>query len=51
VHPFWDWNSLLGSRPELMAFQEQRGRLRPATTFDLARRLVSTVENCRRDAS
>jgi hypothetical protein len=50
VHPLWDWNMLLQTRPELAAFQQRHGRVRPATTFDLARRLVSTVENCRRDA-
>jgi DEAD/DEAH box helicase domain-containing protein len=50
VHPFWDWNSLISARPELVAFQEQYGRVRPVTTFDLARRLVSTVEKCRRDS-
>jgi hypothetical protein len=49
VHPFWDWNVLLSLKPELAAFQERHGRLKPATTFDLARRLVSTVEMCRRD--
>ena len=51
VHPFWDWNAVLRLRPELVTFQEKNGRLRPATTFDLARRLVSTVERCRIDAS
>jgi DEAD/DEAH box helicase domain-containing protein len=47
VHPFWDWNRLLMSRSDLRDFFEQRGRIVPATTFDLARRLVFTVERCR----
>jgi hypothetical protein len=51
VHPFWDWNSVLSLKPELSSFQERQGRLKPATTFDLARRLVSTVEKCRREGA
>jgi hypothetical protein len=47
VHPFWEWNSVLKIQPELIEFQQRRGRIKPATTFDLARRLVSTVEMCR----
>jgi DEAD/DEAH box helicase domain-containing protein len=47
VHPFWDWNSLLAARANLVNFAEEHGRIVPASTFDLARRLVSTVERCR----
>ncbi|MGX9574205.1 DEAD/DEAH box helicase [Mesorhizobium sp. f-mel] len=48
IHPFWDWERLLVDRPALSAFGDANGRLIPATTFDLARRLVSTVELARR---
>jgi hypothetical protein len=48
IHPFWDWNWLLEHRVKLASFPE---RLVPATTFDLARRLASTVERCRRGNS
>jgi DEAD/DEAH box helicase domain-containing protein len=43
VHPFWDWEYLRDSRPELSDFCDDR-IVRPATTFDLSRRLASTVE-------
>jgi len=48
IHPFWDWERLLVDRAALTAFGDANGRLIPATTFDLARRLVSTVELARR---
>lgn len=47
VHPFWSWNWLLSNRPTLRNFTETRGRVVPATTFDLGRRLVSIVERSR----
>lgn len=46
IHPFWDWNSVLQRRPALADFAMDR-RIASATTFDLARRLVTTVERCR----
>jgi Lhr-like helicase len=47
VHPFWSWERLLENRDELVAFGDANGVLVPATTFDLSRRLVSTVERAR----
>lgn len=47
VHPFWSWERLLEDRDELVAFGDANGALVPATTFDLSRRLVSTVERAR----
>jgi DEAD/DEAH box helicase domain-containing protein len=47
VHPFWNWDRLLEDRDELTAFGDANGALVPATTFDLSRRLVSTVERAR----
>jgi hypothetical protein len=49
VHPFWDWDSLLSKKLALSDFATEHS-VRPATTFDLSRRLVSTVDNCRRTA-
>jgi hypothetical protein len=46
VHPFWDWDWLLENRPALRTFAA-RQRVVPATTFELSRRLVSTLERCR----
>jgi hypothetical protein len=50
VHPFWDWNTVLELKPDIAEFQQRNGRVKPATSFDLARRLVSTVEKCRSDS-
>lgn len=47
VHPFWDWDYLRQSRPALIKFEGGHGSLRPATTFDLSRRMASTVERIR----
>lgn len=47
VHPFWSWERLLEDRDDLVAFGDANGTLVPATTFDLSRRLVSTVERAR----
>jgi hypothetical protein len=47
IHPFWDWDAVLSDKPALADFATEH-TVRPATTFDLARRLVSTVDNCRR---
>lgn len=47
LHPFWSWERLLEDRDELVAFGDANGALVPATTFDLSRRLVSTVERAR----
>lgn len=44
VHPFWDWDHLVGNLPELSDFIDAQERVLPATTFDLSRRLASTVE-------
>jgi hypothetical protein len=50
VHPFWDWDSVLSKKLALTDFATEQS-VRPATTFDLSRRLVSTVDNCRRSAA
>jgi Lhr-like helicase len=50
IHPFWDWNSVLQSRPALADFAMET-HIAPATSFDLARRLVNTVERCRSGAA
>jgi Lhr-like helicase len=47
VHPFWDWDAVMSDRTGLADFAMDH-EVRPATTFDLARRLVSTVDSCRR---
>jgi DEAD/DEAH box helicase domain-containing protein len=44
THPLWDWTHLLNSHEGLSDFARERGRVRPASTFDLSRRLASTVE-------
>lgn len=44
VHPFWDWKNLLETRSELADFVFDQERVLPASTFDLSRRLASTVE-------
>lgn len=47
VHPFWDWEHLKRSRPELSEFERSQVSVRSATTFDLSRRMASTVEKIR----
>lgn len=47
VHPFWDWHYLRESRSDLERFTSSQERVLPATTFDLSRRLASTVERIR----
>ncbi|MEL0585394.1 MAG: hypothetical protein AAES65_11015 [Candidatus Thiodiazotropha sp. (ex. Lucinoma kazani)] len=44
IHPFWDWSHLLEQRTELADFKNSGNHVYPATTFDLSRRLASTVE-------
>jgi len=44
IHPFWDWSYLLAERTELEKFIQRGNDVRPATTFDLSRRLALTVE-------
>ncbi|MBW9267605.1 MAG: DEAD/DEAH box helicase [Candidatus Thiodiazotropha sp. (ex. Lucinisca nassula)] len=44
IHPFWDWSYLLEERTELIEFKNSGNQVYPATTFDLSRRLASTVE-------
>ncbi len=44
IHPFWDWSYLRRERSELAEFIRSGNDVRPATTFDLSRRLASTVE-------
>jgi DEAD/DEAH box helicase domain-containing protein len=46
VHPFWNWDWLLDNRSKLRAFATTHNVV-PATSFELTRRLVSTVERCR----
>lgn len=46
VHPLWDWDRVFGRIPELAEFAASN-QVRPATTFDLARRPVSMVERLR----
>ncbi|TFH87769.1 DEAD/DEAH box helicase [Billgrantia azerbaijanica] len=50
VHPFWDWEMLKSSCPGLSEFEKDGVQVRPATTFDLSRRLASTVEKIRTSA-
>ncbi|MCW5584849.1 MAG: DEAD/DEAH box helicase [Chromatiales bacterium] len=44
THPFWDWSYLLEERRDLEQFIAAGNRVLPATTFDLSRRMASTVE-------
>ena len=48
VHPLWDWNLQLRANTGLLQFASEHV-VRPATTFDLVRRPVTTVEAARRD--
>lgn len=48
VHPLWDWNRILVEVPKLMDFAANHGTVIPATSFDLARRPVTTLEALRR---
>ena len=47
VHPLWDWEYLCGSRRELREFMDSGNTVLPANTFDLSRRLASTVERAK----
>ncbi|MCB1880155.1 MAG: DEAD/DEAH box helicase [Gammaproteobacteria bacterium] len=44
IHPFWDWSYLRAERAGLDDFIRSGNDVRPANTFDLSRRLASTVE-------
>ena len=44
VHPFWNWSYMLEAHTRLMEFRQDGNDVRPATTFDLSRRLATTVD-------
>jgi len=47
VHPFWDWNKLVETSRTLRDHFAKHPDTTPVTTFDLARRPVSTLERVR----
>ena len=46
VHPLWDWDSLLDTNSQLSDLA-LRYDVRPASTFNLARRMVATIDRLR----
>lgn len=47
VHPFWSWDWLLSDREDLRRFAEEEGAVVPVSSFDLGRRMVSTIDRAR----
>lgn len=47
IHPLWDWNEAVRSHSELRHHIQAHPLTEPVTTFDLARRLVTTIERVR----
>ena len=47
VHPLWNWNLLLEKIPEVRQVVARHNCVIPATSFDLARRPVTTLERLR----
>ena len=47
IHPFWEWDAVLSSKPELQTHTINHPMTYPVTTFDLARRPVTALERVR----
>jgi DEAD/DEAH box helicase domain-containing protein len=45
-HPFWDWDQLIDTNDELADFTDEH-KVVPVSTFDLARRIIRTVEKAK----
>ena len=52
VHPFWDWDWVLKNRQGIQEFIISEGmHMVPTSTFELSRRLISTLDRVRSAAS
>ena len=47
VHPFWQWDAVLGHHPALNEFGIEHGGLMPVTTFELARQMGGVLSRLR----